>query len=68
MKLLYFRALATRVLAVAVKCEISWCAYCDAVPGKNHASEVHAVMEHGDKLPEHIARSIFPYVALLYED
>ncbi len=68
MKLLHYYALATRVLVVAVECEIGWCAYCDSVPGEIHKLEVHTVMNHGDKLLEHIARSLFPYINLPYED
>jgi len=68
MKLLHYYALATRVLVVAVKREVGWCAYCDSVPGRNHVKELYPVVDCGDKLPEHIARSIFPHINLPYED
>ncbi len=67
MKLLHYYALSSRVLVVAVKREIGWCAYCDAVPGVNHVKELYPVIHCGDKLPERIARSIFPSIPLPYE-
>lgn len=50
-----------RVLVVAkTRVECSWAAYIDAVPGMNHAMEADAVLNHGDKLDERIARAVFP--------
>ena len=55
------RALAMRVLVVAqTRIEFAWSAYCAAVAGYNHADEQHAVLDHGDKLPENVARALFP--------
>ena len=55
------RALASRVIAVAqtrIICE--WAAYIDAVPGRNHNEEYEAVLNYGEKLPEVVARALFP--------
>ena len=53
--------LAKTVLVVAVtRIEGSWCAFCDSVLGIYHNTEKYAVVKHGDKLPEHIARAMFP--------
>lgn len=68
MKILHYYALATRALVVAVRRDIGWCAYCDAVPGINHSRECQAVICRGDKLPECLARAIFPHIDLPYED
>jgi hypothetical protein len=55
------RALASRVLVVAkTRIECAWSAYIDAVPGENHVDEVAEVLERGCKLPEAIARILFP--------
>ena len=55
------RPLNRKVLTVAkTRIEGAWAAYCDAVPGVDHAEESVAVCEDGDKLPERIARAIFP--------
>lgn len=55
------RALASRVLVVAkTRIECAWCAYCDAVPGEDHSRELDAVLRHGSKLDERIARALFP--------
>jgi len=55
------RALSMRVLVVArTRVECAWAAYCDAVPGMNHVHEMADVLDHGDKLPEHVARALFP--------
>lgn len=54
-------ALASRVLVVAqtrIVCE--WAAYCDAVAGMDHRYEWHAVLSHGNKLDETVARALFP--------
>jgi len=54
-------ALATRVLAVATtRAEGTWTAYIDAVPGEDHRVEQYAVLLHGTKLSEEIARVLFP--------
>lgn len=55
------RPLARRVLAVArTRIEGTWAAYCDAVPGEAHDREQEAVLQHGAKLPETYARTLFP--------
>ena len=55
------RVLATRVLVVAqTRIEFAWSAYCDAVPGIDHEKEQYVVLQHGDKLPEKRARTLFP--------
>jgi len=63
-------ALAQRVLAVArTRVECAWAAYIDAVPGYDHGAESEAVLDHGDKLPERIARTLFPlFDAVPYAD
>lgn len=54
-------ALARRVLVVAnTRIEGAWNAYIDAVPGENHDREWEEVKSHGAKLPEQVARSLFP--------
>lgn len=54
-------ALATKVLCVAhTRIEGAWSAFIDAVPGINHSNEMEAVFRHGTKLPEEIARLLFP--------
>ncbi len=54
-------ALATKVLVVAkTRVEGSWAAYVDAVPGQNHREERHEVLREGTKLPEAVARVLFP--------
>lgn len=59
--LIIHKALAMRVLVVAqTRVECAWAAYVDAVPGMNHASELHRVLSDGDKLDESIARALFP--------
>lgn len=55
------QALATHVLCVAItRIECSWAAYCDAVTGDDHEHEQYYVLETGDKLPEPVARALFP--------
>lgn len=55
------RALARRVLVAArTRVECAWAAYIDAVHGHDHDYEVRAVLDHGDKLPEEVARVLFP--------
>lgn len=64
------RALAGRVLVVArtrVVCE--WSAYADVVPGLNHRNEIEAVLNYGSKLPQNVARTLFPeFDAVPYDD
>lgn len=61
---MYFRALSSRVLVVAkTRIECRWSAYCDAVPGMNHALELAPVVDYGAKLPEELARVLFPRFA-----
>jgi hypothetical protein len=55
-----YRALAQHVLAVATTRVDGWCAYIDAVPGHRHSEEYGEVLKHGDKLPEKVARALFP--------
>lgn len=56
----WYRALATRVLAVAVPGEIGdWAAYIDAVPGRDHSEEYKEVMHHGCKMDKRIAATLF---------
>ena len=55
------RALGRNVLVVArTRIEGKWAAYIDAVPGRNHAHEEAAVLDHGTKLLEEVARVLFP--------
>lgn len=55
------RALASRVLVVAhTRIEAAWSAYADAVPGRDHDAEQQAVLDHGDKVSEQVARCLFP--------
>lgn len=57
------RALDIRVLVVAHRrVEGSWCAYIKNVPGDNHMDELEEVSAHGSKLPEAVARAIFPHI------
>jgi len=54
-------ALAMQVLCVAhTRVEGCWSAYCDAVPGWDHALEQEAVLQRGEKLEEKVALAIFP--------
>lgn len=58
---IFRHALASRVLVVATtRIEGEWKAYADAVLGHNHDNEEEAVLDHGDQLPEQLARAIFP--------
>jgi len=50
-----------KVLCVAqTRIEGAWSAYCDAVEGMNHDFEAEKVLAYGAKLPEIVARAIFP--------
>jgi len=55
-------ALAAKVLSVA-KTRIggTWAAYIDAVPGRNHDMEYEEVLNYGDRLPEKVARVLYPF-------
>ena len=53
--------LARNVIALSrTRIECAWAAYIDAVPGENHDREEQAVLDHGAKLQEKIARILFP--------
>lgn len=55
-------ALDWRVLAVATtRIEGMWCAYIGSVPGEDHREEEADILKSGSKLPEDIARVIFPH-------
>ncbi len=55
------RALSSRVLVVMnTRVECAWAAYCDAVRGRDPDNEWQAVLNHGDKLSEDTARTLFP--------
>jgi len=54
-------ALHQRVLVVAnTRIEGAWCAYCSDVPGNSHYHERYEVLQYGDKVPEKLARTMFP--------
>ncbi|MHA1286207.1 MAG: hypothetical protein ACTSPB_02265 [Candidatus Thorarchaeota archaeon] len=56
-----YKALDTHVLVVAVEGgNNDWAAYAGAVPGESHKAEWREVALHGSKLPEEIARFLFP--------
>jgi hypothetical protein len=60
LKIIACRALATRVLAVAVEGGIDdWAAYIDAVPGNSHDAEAAKVAKDGNKLSRKLAEVIF---------
>ena len=63
-KILVTRALANRVLVVAVINEDirDWAAYIDAVPGMDHEQEKAEVARVGNKIPYEIAKILFPQV------
>jgi len=53
--------LGSHVIAVAKEGAVGdWAAYIDAVSGYNQADDINRVMEYGDKLPEDVARVLFP--------
>jgi hypothetical protein len=68
-KILITRALANRVLVVAVINDDikDWAAFIDAVPGKDHEQEKIEVARVGNKLPYEIAKLIFPQIASKYQ-
>ena len=54
-------SLGGNVLAVArTRINCAWAAYIDSVPGNDHCVEAPRVLKWGVKLPEEIARSMFP--------
>ena len=54
-------ALHSTVLIVAkTRIEGTWRAYCGSVPGQNHDNEMEPVLRNGDRVPEKIARVMFP--------
>lgn len=55
------RALSSRVLIVVrTRVECAWAAYVAAVPGIDHRRELDAVLDHGAKVDEDLARLLFP--------
>lgn len=58
------RALASKVLVVGrTRAEGAWAAYIAAVPGANHDEEEAEAYNSGVKLPEDVARAVFPMLA-----
>ena len=56
-----WKALDIRVLVVAVEgYDEDWSAYIGAVRGDSHRKEWEGVKAHGSKLPENVARLLFP--------
>ena len=56
-----YRALHMHVLvAMTTRIECAWAAYIGPVEGVNHDLEFEYVLDHGDKLPEEVARALFP--------
>ncbi len=48
------------IVAARTRIECAWAAYIGPVPGMNHDNEYQAVLDHGSKLDEAVARAIFP--------
>jgi hypothetical protein len=69
-KRLEYRALDTKVLAVAVEGAVGdWACYIGAVKGWNHHKEMKDVAAHGNKQSEELARLMFsrePWKSLRY--
>jgi hypothetical protein len=65
-----WKALDYRVIVVAKEGGVrDWSAYIGAVPGDCHDKEWEDVAAHGSKLPEKIARVLFPnFKGLMYRD
>ena len=62
-----YRVLDQHVLVVAVRrVEGAWCAYIGNVPGDNYDEEVQLVKARGSKLPENLAKAMFPEMELPY--
>lgn len=56
-----WQAIDRQVLVVArTRIEGKWCAYVGSVEGDDHKSEVGLVLDHGSKLPEPLAKLMFP--------
>ncbi len=56
-----WQALDSKVIVVAIEGAVKdWAAYIGAVPGDNHDKEWFDVAKHGTKLPEKVARLLFP--------
>ena len=54
-------ALHRNILVVArTRIEGAWACYIGPVPGQNHDNEMAEVFDHGNKLPEPMARYLFP--------
>lgn len=61
------RSMASKCIAVATITKgVDWAAYIDGVPGKRHDDEWPEVAKTGAKLPEDVARLIFPGIELPY--
>lgn len=65
-----YRALDRTVLCAAqTRIHGAWVAYAMAVPGRNHEYEMEEVLLHGSKIPERVARALFPvFDGLPYDD
>lgn len=62
-KIIDYKALSRRVLAVAVEGSVGdWACYIDAVPGNNHEVELEDVMRHGAKQSKKLALVLFPHM------
>ena len=59
-KITNYIALHNKIIVVQADRVDGWCAYIGPVPGKRHVDEIEQVKDHGTKLPEQIARAIFP--------
>ena len=58
---IYKYALHSHILVVArTRIEGKWAAYINLVPGVDHDDEMDAVLDLGRKLPETVARALFP--------
>lgn len=56
-----YKALHRQVLVVATtRIEGAWKAYCGTVPGRRHDDEYLSVLAEGCKVPEVVARALFP--------
>ncbi len=49
------------LVAATTRVEGSWSAYCAPVKGWDHKEEAKGVLQHGDKVPQELARALFPY-------
>ena len=65
-QIIRIKPLAQKVLAVAAHDGRDWVVFIDAVPGVCHEKEAQAVLEHGDKTSETLAKFLFPGLADLY--